>query len=80
MKGNDLVKKVHASGYLPKQLAHPKKKPAVFRKKQGLSTSDTAKGTSRALVAKDKMPVSIEPIKSPRSKSLAQIGRNIKNG
>jgi len=76
--GNELVQKVRASGYMPKQVLHPKR-PPVFKKKQGLSSVDTKKGKSRAFVARDGMPISIEPIKSPRSKTLAQIGRNIKN-
>lgn len=80
MKSNPLVTKVRASGYMPNQVLHPKKKPAVFKKKQGLASVDTKKGQSRALVARDGKPVSIEPTKSPRSKSLAQIGRNIRNG
>lgn len=80
MKVEPLVTKVRASGYLPKQLKHPKKKPAVFKKEQNLSSVDTKKGQSRALVARDGKPISIEPIKSPRSKTLAQIGRNIRNG
>lgn len=78
MKSSNLVTKVRASGYMPKQVLHPKK-PAVFKKKQGLSSVDTKKGQSRAIVARDGKPVSIEPIKAPRSKTLAQIGRNIRN-
>lgn len=77
---NRLVDKVHASGYLPKQIKHPPSKPAVFSRKYGLSTQDTVKGKSRAFVSRDKMPISYEPIGAPRSKTLAQIGRSIKNG
>lgn len=80
MRGNELVRKVRASGYMPHQVLYPKKKPAVFKKKQGLASVDTKKGKSRALVARDGQPVSIEPIRSPRSKTLAQIGRSIRNG
>lgn len=78
MPSNKLVNRVRASGYLPSQVSNPKK-PAVFKKKNELSSSDTKKGQSRAIVSKDGKPVSIEPIKAPRSKTLAQIGRSIKN-
>jgi hypothetical protein len=78
METNTLVDKVRASGYMPKQIKKAMKKPAVLTRKQSLSSADTAKGQSRAYVSRDAMPVSIEPIKSPRSKTLAQLGRSIK--
>lgn len=76
-----LVSKVRASGYNPNQTKRKLdiNKTPTFTKKYPLSSSDTKKGNSRAFVARDKMPVSIEPIKSPRSKTLAQIGREIRN-
>lgn len=80
MPNNDLVKKVRASGYMPKQIKAPKKKPVKMTRKQTLSSADTRKGQSRAYVSRDAMPVSIEPIKSPRSKTLAQLGRSVKRG
>lgn len=73
-----LVKKVHASGYKPRQNKVGMKTLPKFTKDQKLNTADTKKGDSRAFVARDSMPVSIEPIKSPRSKTLAQLGRSIK--
>lgn len=78
MQDSSLVKKVRASGYLPKQIKKAKKEPAVLTRKQDLTSADTRKGQSRAYVSKDAMPVSIEPIKSPRSKTLAQLGRSVK--
>ncbi len=79
MPKTPLVTKIRASGYLPGQIKKPKKQPASFTRKEGLSTQDTAKGQGRAFVSRNKMPVSIEPIKAPRSKTLAQIGREIRN-
>ncbi len=79
MMGTSLVTKVRASGYMPKQIKKPKKPPAVLTKKHSITSADTKKGDSRAFVARDSMPISIEPIKSPRSKTLANIGRGIRN-
>ena len=78
MSNDTLVKKVRASGYMPKQIKEPKKKPVKMTRAQTLSSADTRKGQSRAYVSRDAMPVSIEPIKSPRSSTLAQLGRSIK--
>lgn len=78
MMGNRLVTKVRAAGYMPKQVLHPPKKPAVFKKKQGLASVDTRKGKSRAFVARDGKPISFEPTGAPRSKTLAQIGKSIR--
>ena len=75
-----LVKKVRASGYMPKQIKPLKKKPVVMTRKRALSDADTKKGQSRAYVSRDAMPISIEPIKTPRSKTLAQLGRSVKHG
>lgn len=76
MKTNSLVTKVRASGYHPSQKI-TKPKPVTFSKKHSLTTADTKKGNSRAYVARDSMPVSIEPIKAPRSKTLSQLSRSI---
>lgn len=54
-------------------------KPAYVRNKD-LMQVDTEKGGSTAYVAKEGMPVSFEPIKSPKSKTLSQIARSIKHG
>lgn len=77
---NSLVQKVRASGYMPKQIKAPMKKPVKFTRKRTIASADTRKGQSRAYVSRDAMPVSIEPIKSPRSKTLAQLGRSVKRG
>lgn len=61
---------------MPTQKPKPSK-PVTFSKKHSLSSADTKKGSSRAYVSRDAMPVSIEPIKSPRSKTLSQISRSI---
>lgn len=79
LSNNRLVKKVHASGYLPSQVKHPKQKPAVFEKSRTLNTSDTKKGDSRAFVKKDGMPVSFKPINAPRGKNLAVRARGLLN-
>lgn len=72
-----LVTKIRASGYLPKQRMEAPKPPVKMSRRHNLSSVDTKKGASRAFVARDGKPISIEPIKAPRSKTLAQIGRNI---
>lgn len=74
---NKLINKVRASGYHPKQKIKTSK-PPKFSKKHNLTTADTKKGKSRAFVSRDAMPISIEPIRSPRSKTLAEIGRSIR--
>lgn len=79
MQHNTLVHQVRASGYMPKQLPVMKKKPVKMSRTQALSDADTKKGQSRAYVSRDAMPISIEPIKSPRSKTLAQLGRSVKH-
>lgn len=79
MQSNALVSKVRASGYHPAQVKKPMPKPVNMSKKHSLTTVDTKKGQSRAYVARDAMPISIEPIKAPESKTLAQIGRSIRN-
>ena len=58
----------------------PVPKPVTFKDKLKVNSSITSKGTSKAFVKKDNMPVSYEPIGSPRSKTLAQTARSIKNG
>ena len=78
MKTNALVQKVRASGYMPAQIKGPTKRPATFSRKRTISSADTRKGQSRAYVSKDAKPVSVEPIKAPRSKTLSQIGRSIR--
>lgn len=78
MVNNPLVQKVRASGYMPNQIKKAKKATAVLTHKRSISSADTKKGQSRAYVSRDAMPISIEPIKSPRSKTLAQLGRKIK--
>lgn len=79
MQHKPLVSKVRASGYGPKQQQRPIRKPANFSKKYKLSSADTKKHESRAFVSRDAMPISYEPYKSPRSKTLAQIGRSIRS-
>lgn len=78
MEIKPLVSKVQASGYAPKQKRRPIRKPASFTKNYSLSSADTKKHESRAFVSRDAMPISYEPYKSPRSKTLAQIGRSLR--
>ncbi len=73
----NLVTKVRASGYAPNRVSPPPK-PAKFSSKQNLTTSDTKKGQSRALVAKDGSPVNYKPLGAPRKRNLADIARSIK--
>lgn len=79
MPKNTLVNTVRASGYMPEQIKGPPVKPAKVTNNNQFTAADTKKGQSRAFVSKDSMPVSFEPFKSPRSKTLAQLGRGIKS-
>ena len=75
-----LVAKIRASGYMPNQIHKiPQGKSFRMTKDKYMNASATTKGKSTALVKRNGMPVSYEPCKAPRSTTLAQIGRNIRN-
>ena len=74
VKEAGLISHVTASGYLPKQLKKPKKAVATFSHSRPMSSADTKKGSSRAFVSRESMPISIEPEHAPRSKSMSQLG------
>lgn len=73
----NLVTKVRASGYAPNRVS-PKPQPAKFSTKQNLTTADTKKGQSRALVSRDGSPVNYTPMGAPRKRDLADIARSIR--
>jgi NADH:ubiquinone oxidoreductase subunit D len=73
----DLVQKVRAGN--PKVQTPKVKTPAQMPMKQSQNSVDTKKGDSRAYVARDGKPISYEPIKAPRSATLAEIGRDIRS-
>ena len=76
----NLVNKVRASGYALNQRIKPLKVPTLnMTKEKYMNTSATMKGKSIALVKRDGMPVSYEPHRAPRSKTLAQLGKEIRN-
>lgn len=73
-----LVPKLRASGLGPAQSITAKPKKPRMTTKHSLTTADTIKGSSRAYVSRNSMPVSFEPEHAPRSKSLSELRGGIK--
>lgn len=73
-----LVTKIRASGAIKAQKLKPKKPSVHPPIDHSINRVSTKKGQSRAYIARDGKPISYEPIKAPRSITLARISKNLR--